>query len=224
MSSSAWRPIAPPRTPPDGSPADVVEIDDDTELVDRTIGSIELSGTTPADVDLRGCRLVGSRLTGVQFERLRLTDVHLVDCELSGAGLTGAVLEQVRFERCRASGLVADGLRGRNVSFIECRLDGAWLRAGRYTRCEWVDVDLTGADLYGAHLEVCRILRSTLLGTELSTVEMRDVVLHGSDLSEVRGAAALRGATIGRAQIVALAPILLAATGIEVDGDHPAAT
>ena len=122
---------------------------DDHELLE----DVEWTGGAPASVT--GVEIVRSRLTSITFTGLELTDlrlldVELVECELSGAVLTASRWERVVLRRCRMSGLVAAELRATDVRLQDCQADQAWLRASVLDRCELVDTDLRGADLYGA--------------------------------------------------------------------------
>ena len=120
------------------------------------------------------------------------------------------------------SGLVADGVRARHVRFVDCQLDGAWLRTATFERCEFVDCDLTGADLHRARfLGGSRLLSCRLEGAEFSGAEVEGgLALHGSSLAGAPGLATVRNLVIGTDQVVDLAAPLLAAHGITVDDDY----
>jgi uncharacterized protein YjbI with pentapeptide repeats len=195
----------------------------DLELVDDAVveGVRATRAVVPdgeaTGVDVVGAHLDGLRLTATTLERLRLMDVVVEGCELSGASLVDANLVRVRFVRCRMSGVSLAGLRAREVRFVDCRMDGAELGMADLERCELVDCDLEGADLTAARLTGCGVLGSRLDRAQLSKATLTGVDLHGSTFEGLRGAEALRGATIGSDQVVAVALPLLAALGITVD-------
>ena len=113
-------------------------------------------------------------LTGLELADLRLLDVELVECELSGAVLTGA-----RWERVVAAPLPDVGARGgraRRPSTCgsqDCKADQAWLRASVLDRCELVDTDLRGADLYGARVTRSAFRRCDLTEVDVSASQLR---------------------------------------------------
>ena len=205
----------------------------DAELTRRTgdgldafevIEDVHWDGGAPgsaAGVEIVRSRLSGVRLTGLELADLRLLDVVLVDCELSGAVLVGARWERVVFTRCRASGIVAAELQGSDLRFDGCQMDQAWLRAAVLDRCELVDCDLSGADLYGSRVTRSAFRRCDLTEVEVSGSDFEAVSLHGSTVDRLRGADALHGVTIGSDQLVPLALPILRARRIEVDDEPP---
>jgi uncharacterized protein YjbI with pentapeptide repeats len=193
---------------------------DDHELLE----DVEWTGGAPASVT--GVEIVRSQLTAITFTGLELTDlrlldVELVECELSGAVLTAARWERVVLRRCRMSGLVAAELRASDVRLQDCQADQAWLRASVLDRCELVDTDLRGADLYGARVTRSAFRRCDLTEVDVSASEFEQVSLHGSTVDRLKGAESLRGLTIGSDQLVPLALPILAASHITVDDDAP---
>ena len=193
---------------------------DDAEVLEDVLWT----GAEPRatrDVEIIRGRLTNVTLTGLELDGWRLVDVELVECELSGAVLTGAVWERVVLRRCRLSGLVAAELRATDVRLEDCKADGAWLRASALDRCEVVDTDLTGADLYGARVTRSMFRRCDLTEVDVSASRFEQVSLHGSTVDRLRGAEALQGCTIGSDQLVPLALPILAARRITVDDDAP---
>lgn len=195
------------------------DLDDGEVLEDVSWTGAEPRATS--DVEILRARLTNVTLTGLELEGWRLVDVELVECELSGAVLTGAQWERVVLRRCRLSGLVAAELRATDVRIDEGKADGAWLRAAVLDRCEVVDTDLTGADLYGAQVTRSMFRRCDLTEVDVSASRFEQVSLHGSTVDRLKGADALEGCTIGSEQLVPLALPILGARRIIVDDDPP---
>lgn len=172
------------------------------------------------DLDIRGSRLSGLRMPGVDLEGLRMLDVVVDGCDLAGLRLVDGRAERVEIRDCRLSSLDASDLRGRHVRFVGCKLDDAWLRMARFERCELLDCDLSGADLYGAQLSQCRLVDCRLDGCDFTAATCDQVALHGSSLERLRGVDALRGCVIGSDQILMVALPALAAIGISVDDGY----
>jgi uncharacterized protein YjbI with pentapeptide repeats len=185
---------------------------------------VDWDGGAPAavpGVEIVRSWLSGLRLTGLELAGWRLLDVVLVECELSGAVLSDARFERVVFTRCRMSGLVAAELRAEDVRFEGCKMDQAWLRSAVLDRCELVDCDLRGSDLYGSRVTRSALRHCDLTEVDVTGSEFETVSLHGSIVDRLKGAASLRGTTIGSDQLVPLALPILAAQGILVDDDPP---
>jgi uncharacterized protein YjbI with pentapeptide repeats len=185
--------------------------------VDLHIGGAGVAG----GVELAASRLVGARLTGRRFGRLRLVDVVIEDCELSGVTIAEGHFTRVELRRCRMSGLVASTLTARHVRLTDCRADGAMFRMTRWDHAELRDVDLRGADFYGSDLTGARLLGCDLTAADLSKCTMAGAALHGSTLTDLRGADSLRGAVIAGDQVLQLALPVLVALGIVVDDARP---
>ncbi len=190
----------------------------------EVVEEVDWDGGAPAPAPgveiLRSC-LTGLRLTGLELTGWRLLDVVLVECELSGTVLTDARFERTVFRRCRMSGLVAAELQAEDVRFEDCKMDQAWLRASVLDRCELVDCDLRGGDLYGARVTRSAFRRCDLSEVDVTASELEAVSLHGSTVDRLKGAASLRGLTIGSDQLVPLALPILAAQRILVDDEPP---
>ena len=172
-------------------------------------------------VEITRARLTGLCLTGLDLADLQLLDVVLVDCELSGATLSGGRWERVVFTRCRMSGLVAAELQAIDVRLEECKLDQAWLRASTLDRCELVDCDLRGGDLYGATVTRTAFRRCDLTEVDVTGSDFDQVSLHGSTVDRLKGADSLHRLVIGSDQLVPLALPILHARHIKVDDEAP---
>lgn len=217
------RELEPPRLAEALEQLDDATLEDDTTWQDVELRGVGVVATEKASfVEIVSARLVDVRLTGSEFEKLRVVDAVFEDCELSGVLLTEATLGRVRFERCRMSGFVARDVKGSDVQFADCRLDTTVLRGTSWEHCEWVECDLRGVDLTEATLTGVRILRSNLAGADVSRLAADEVALHGSRLESLRGADSLRGVTIGSDQAVPLSLEVFAAMGIVVDDEDDA--
>jgi uncharacterized protein YjbI with pentapeptide repeats len=209
----------PPRLDDDRTERAGDELDDHDLLED-----VEWNGGAPGSVtgvEIVRSRLTGITLTGLELPGLRLLDVELVECELSGAVVTGAWWERVVLRRCRMSGLVAAELQALDVRLQDCKADQAWLRASVLDRCEIVDTDLSGADLYGTRVSRSAFRRCDLTEVDVSASEFEQVSLHGSTVDRLKGAEALQRVTIGSEQLVPLALPILKAREITVDDEAP---
>jgi uncharacterized protein YjbI with pentapeptide repeats len=62
--------------------------------------------------------------------------------------------------------------------------------------------------------------RCDLSGADLSAADLDGADLRGSRVESLRGAASLRGATVGATQLITLAPGFAAALGVRVEPDN----
>jgi uncharacterized protein YjbI with pentapeptide repeats len=198
---------------------------DHDELEGALVDGVDLTGVEVRGLAVARSRLVDVRLSGATLERLDLVDVELDGCDLSGADLSGARLTRVAFRRCRMDGLVAPEVRAEHVGIHDAPMTEAWLRSSSWDRCRLEGCDLTAADLHGSRWTASVLRRCRLDAAELSTASFEGVALHGSTFLDLRGAAALRGCTIGPEQVLDLAGPALAALGVEVadDDEDPSA-
>jgi uncharacterized protein YjbI with pentapeptide repeats len=173
-----------------------------------------------ASVELQRCHVVDSLFTSCRLPDLRLVDVLIENCDLSGAVLDAAILTRVQFSDCRLSAV--DLSRGslRDVHFIRCRLDTANLRMSDLERVSFDDVDLRGADFVGSKLPGARVFDCNLEGADFSKVSAGEARIHGSIVTDIRGANYLTGVIIDSNQVVPLAVQLLSTMAIVVDDDR----
>jgi uncharacterized protein YjbI with pentapeptide repeats len=171
-------------------------------------------------VEISGSRLTDVRLTGAQLHRLRLIDCVVERCEISGAMLEDSAFQRVEFVDCRMSGVVLTSATMRHVRFSGCRMDHASLRMTTAAPVRFDGCDLTGADFYAATLNGSRIVDCNLTGADFSQASMFGTALHGSDLADLVGGAALRGVRIDSTQIVPLALVVFDSFDIRID-DRP---
>jgi uncharacterized protein YjbI with pentapeptide repeats len=138
-------------------------------------------------------------------------------CELSGATFERARLERVRFEGCRMAAAAFPECVADDVTFAECQLPEAWFRMATFDRVAFEDCRLERADFYRTTLRRSRLVRCDLTAAELSGAVCSEVALHGSTLTDVRGAGDLRGLRIGSDQVYELALPMFAGRDIVVD-------
>jgi uncharacterized protein YjbI with pentapeptide repeats len=179
----------------------------------------DFSGQVAEDPVISGCRLTGAVFVGTELVRARVNDTVFQRCDLSGASFVHGAFARVELVDCRLSGADLSGGQWRDVTFRECRLADANLRMTSGERACFDSCDLSRADLYGAHLAGACIFNSNLREAQISQATLKDARLHGSAFDGIKGAEALRGSTIGSAQVLPVAFQLLAAMGIKVDDE-----
>ncbi len=168
------------------------------------------------DGEAVGVRVEGARQPGESFERARLVDVELVRCDLSGCDFSESIWHRVRVVDCRLSSVELAQARLREVNFTNARLDDANFRLSSLEGVQFDTCVCTTAEFIGAQLERVLFGGSDLAGADVSQVRCADVDLRGARLDGLRGIGALRGATIGADQLVALAPALAQALGVRI--------
>ena len=117
---------------------------------------------------------------------------------------------------CRFSGSEFGESTLTDVTFADCRLDLVGLRHARLERvrfegCRMAECDLSGAQLTDVGFEEC-----DLRGATFSDVSVRRVSFHGCDLLGALGASSLRGSRMAWDDVLANAPTLASALGIEI--------
>jgi uncharacterized protein YjbI with pentapeptide repeats len=206
--------------------------------------TIELPELTPFDGDRleEGSDLEGVDLSGLDLgASVTLPDVRLVSCRLERCGLDGLVLPRAHIAESLLHEVEAAGLSMRDSTWLDVLVDGARfgalsltgasLRSVRVRGSRLNFVDLSGATVVDLVFERCAIGELDLSGAEarwvrfdactidvLDVAESRltDVDLTGAQVRAVRGVAGLRGATLGRDQLLDLAPQLADHLGIRV--------
>lgn len=197
---------------------DDLELDgfeDDDGFRERAITGFAVAADAER-VELLRCTVSTMRWTGARLRRLHLTDVRLVDCDLAQVVLEEASFDRVELVRCRLTDADLGGARLVDVRFTECQLDGAALRLAEGARVEIDQSTAPGLDLYRARLAGARLTDTDLSGADLSGADLARAQLHGSRLTDVKGASALRGASIDAEQVIDAGLAVLADLGVNV--------
>jgi uncharacterized protein YjbI with pentapeptide repeats len=184
------------------------------------VRNADWSGRHAESVTLDRVLLVGASLAGARLDALRLLDVRLIGCDLSNLVLTQPSLVRVELRDCRVTGLCLEGGQLQDVRFVSCSGEAVSmmeLSAERLTLedCRWPDADMRATKL--AHLLVNRC---RLPGSEWGRASLEVARFTASDLSAVKGASGLRGASMDAATLVPAAAGLVKALGITVREDE----
>ncbi len=141
---------------------------DGAVLFEADLSSAELFGASLDGADLTGsrarwtgfgsARLVNARCEGADFAEATFSRAHLDHANLQAANLAGARLVTASLQHTDLTSAQLDSadLSGSNVAHASFR--GASLRNARlagvvgHTTCDWIGVDLRGADTNGARL------------------------------------------------------------------------
>ncbi|HUR77363.1 MAG TPA: pentapeptide repeat-containing protein [Acidimicrobiales bacterium] len=198
-----------------------------TELLDgdewsEVLATQDYVGQSAQRFEMSHVEVRGGRWSGVTFEGLRAFELRFAGCDLAGVVLEGeVVLRNVAFAQCRLSGAVFAGAQLHNVAFEDCSLDDVNLRMVSAQKVSFSGCNLVAADFQAAALEDVRMHRCDLRGADFGKARMRAVDLRGSELSDLRGADSLSGATVDSAQVIALARGLAQALEIAVVDEDP---
>jgi hypothetical protein len=171
-------------------------------------------------VEISECRIVGSRMSRLDIDGIRIRDTVFEDCDLSGTSMQEASLTRVSFVNCRLSGLVLNAAKLRDVRMTDCKADQLSLRMANVERWTAERVQMPALDCTHGSLTVTRLFDCDLTDAEFSNATFDDVRLHGSRLDAIRGIEHMRGVVIDLAQMPDFAAALLAANRITVDDER----
>jgi len=175
------------------------------------------------DQDLSGRSFAGEDLSGFEFLSCRIVAVSFRGADLSGASFENCVgfdpeietctdfsyanLREVRFAHCDLTAAEFANISGYELTFEHCQLGGVSL-AGADFRLPIGDVsDLTAftmhhcnfayGDLSNVYLRGCALTDNRMIEMQLHNACLEDVILNGSDLSNVTGTAlSMKGADL----------------------------
>lgn len=164
---------------------------------------------------LDACLFERCNFGDILFEKLAVWDSRLQGCELSGSRIFKAELLRSQIADCRFTGAQLGEGSVEDVVFSGCKIDMTSLRRCKLTRvvfrdCVLDDADFNEAQLTDVVFDACSLRRTDFSQAQLARVEF------ASDLSEIRGAASLKGAIISAEQLPVIAPLLCVALGIQV--------
>ncbi|GAA2431433.1 pentapeptide repeat-containing protein [Streptomyces macrosporus] len=163
------------------------------------------------------CAFSSVGFVGGRYRRARFNDVWLHTVRWVGADLAETDWLDAEIVSGAFAGVEAFGARMRRVTFFNCKFDSVNVRAAALRDVSFVDCLLRDVDLGGATLTNVAFPGSTLDGVRLEKARMEKVDLRDvAGLRITAGHDALRGAVIGSAQLLDLAPALAHVLGIEV--------
>ncbi|APR84100.1 Alcohol dehydrogenase [Minicystis rosea] len=162
------------------------------------------AGANFGEADLTGVKLTGGiDLTGVVFIRAKLAGTDLTGATLDRAELSEILCDKAIFAKVRAKGLtmLKGDLRGVDLheaelsecNFLEVDLSGADFTGASLFRTAWVDTVAEGACFRDALLDKFRVVKaqkgsslagSNFRGAKLRAANLRGVNLEGVDLRE----------------------------------------
>lgn len=186
------------------------------DIEDATLRNLDATNIHITSLDLNSVVMEKVVLTGAQFERINARDMQAKQCDFSAAMLAGGALNRVEFINCRMAGVDFSKTALHDVTFKGCKLDMANFRFGDMRRVKFVDCTFADADFLGATLHDVSFESCTLERTAFAQVKCKLVDLRGSDLVEISGWTALKGAMIDGAQLTLVAPYLANELGIVV--------
>ena len=213
--ASAPRFALPPLVPFVG---DTLEADHDYERQD--IVGLDLAGRDGTDARFLECRFARCGLDGAVLRRVRvieslLEDVHATTVDLGDSSWRDSEIAGGRLGAVTLAGATWSGVRvrGSKVDFLS--VAGATLEDVVFERCE-----VGGFDARGARLHAVRFVDCTVDEVNVSGATLAKVDLSGARLRSLIGVESLRGAILGRQQLLDLAPLLAAELGIQVRADR----
>jgi uncharacterized protein YjbI with pentapeptide repeats len=147
-----------------------------------------------------------------------LADAEIVDVDWANRSARRTTARRLVVRRSRFTGAELGESEFLDVSFVDCRLDLVGLRHATLQRVRFEDCRLTECDLAGSRLVDVAFERCELRGATFSNVSLERVSFETCDLLGLRGAEGLRGASMAWEDVLANAPTLAAALGIELLG------
>lgn len=168
------------------------------------------------DLELREVRLAATDLSGRVASGLTLRDVEIREGDWSTLRADQASLTRVTASGLRGTGVELGESTLRDVSLSECRLDLSSFRHATLERVVFRDCRLDEADFYGATMASVLFERTTLVGAGVEAAAFDRCELRGCELEGLRGVERLRGVRMPWPDVVQIAGLLAAATGIEI--------
>lgn len=209
----------PPRAP--DVAADLPPADAGTVLADRLLDEAVLDGADLSGRTLRNLKLRGSRLRAVDLGDAMLGGVDAADVVVgegswANAGIEQGVLVRVEVTAVRATGARFAETVISDAAFADCRLDLTSFRYAELDRVVFRDCRLEEADFHGASLRSIRFERCILSGASVQGATFDRCELRGCDLTDLAGVERLAGTRMPLPDVIQIAGLLAAASGIEV--------
>jgi len=165
------------------------------------LDEVRLAGADASDLRTRGLRILDSVVERGSFANAILHDASLARVDFADVRMTGSAFPEAEL---------------RDVVFDGCRLDLASFRFAKLERVAFRDCVLTESDFQGARLAGVRFEDCDLTGADFSGATCESSWVSRCTLTDVAGAAGLRGMSIGWTDAVGAVGAFADALGIEV--------
>jgi uncharacterized protein YjbI with pentapeptide repeats len=171
-------------------------------LSGATVSECDLDGVRGPEADLRGARLLESRIRSIDVPVFRAPRSTWRDVMVDGGRLGSAELYETSWTAVRITG---------------CKLGFVNLRGATLTDVVFEDCVIDELDLGGARVKRAAFPGSAIRLLDLQKAQLADVDLRRTDLQEIAGIEGLRGATVDSDQLTLLAPLLARSMGVNVE-------
>jgi uncharacterized protein YjbI with pentapeptide repeats len=118
------------------------------------------------------------------------------------------------------SGVLIPQATLQDVTFTECKLDGANFRMSEGKRVVFDHANLCGAEFYAARFTSACFFDCDLDEAEFSQAQVQGARFHGSSLADIKGGEYLRDIVIDTSQVIPLALRVFSGLGIRVDDER----
>jgi uncharacterized protein YjbI with pentapeptide repeats len=205
-------------------------LDGELQVVDRldanhVVTDFRYQGGSVRHLDIENQRLARGEIVDTEAQRCDLRDASLDSISFRGCTMLSGrwqdcSLSRVEFRHCRILGLTISVTKLANVVFEDCRIEYVTFEDVRsvgavvFENCRFRETSLVNCDMSRGCLKDC-----DLEGVELSGGNFRGFDLRGTDLSTVRGAGNLRGATVSPAQRGQIAEALVSEVELRYEAD-----
>jgi len=169
---------------------------DDVVIENVVLAGVDWSGRRAHLVDLAECRWDHASLNGATTTRLSAVDQRFDVCDLSVWRAEDAALTRLAATGCRMSGLTWSGATVQQAELTDCTADLAVLRGATLSQVRFDSCRLSEADFGSAVLDRVVFRECDLRRAEFHNAHVKAAWLIDCVLDDVRGLAALRGATI----------------------------
>jgi uncharacterized protein YjbI with pentapeptide repeats len=199
---------------------------EETELGDSTLSGLRLERVAlrrlvfeeraASDLRLDESLLDNVALDGCEAAGLTLTDVRVEGGSWANLRAVRGTLTRIEARELRATGVDFAETELRDVVFEGCRLDLASFRFATLARVVFRDCRLEEADFHGATLSSVRLEHCVLAGANVDGASFSQSELRDCELTGLTGAGSLGGVRMPWGDVLQIAGLLAAATGIEV--------
>jgi uncharacterized protein YjbI with pentapeptide repeats len=177
---------------------------------------LDFAGQAADDAGFLGCWLERCGLDGVSMRRARISECRLDELRATSLDAADSVWRDTLVTVRRVGALLSTGgswssvrVRGGRLDLVD--LSGAKLTSVAFEGCVIGELDLGTVEARDLSFDGCEVELLDVTGARLVRTD-----LTGASIGGVRGVAGLRGATIGPAQLVDLAPSMAVHLGIKV--------